>query len=228
MTLFRDWKLHEVWPAVLTDGAFGGSWMYAQTGPFTRWLKGSACRLDTSSMECFQSQDYRPLTLKIPQGSQGLLNCSMTQSANRCPISFNSCCHTFPQAKLLFQIKGFKKEMFMQVVFVWAPLLGAALLAIMMRNPPFQERHNGRTANQSRQHIVLLFNYQLPPRKFWTWLLENGFSVTDLIVVSLHDCSRHACHVSNGRALDLQRALMCEICRQFHSHSSCAFPGDFS
>jgi hypothetical protein len=30
----------------------------------------------------------------------------------------------------------------------------------------------------------LLLLYQLPPRRFWTWFLENGFSVLDLIVVS--------------------------------------------
>lgn len=34
--------------------------------------------------------------------------------------------------------------------------------------------------------IKRFFLYQLPPRRFWAFLLSGGFNVTDLIVVSFH------------------------------------------
>ncbi len=82
---------------------------------------------------------------------------------------------------------GFQKSVhtghsLVQVLYVWGPLLGVALLAVAMRNP-LSQTMQAYQLDRRRENCKLFFNYQLPPRKLWTWLLENGLTVTDLILV---------------------------------------------
>ena len=38
----------------------------------------------------------------------------------------------------------------------------------------------------------LFFNYQLPPRRFWNAIIDQGLNITDLIVVSHLASAQHS------------------------------------